>query len=443
MNEQLLHFVWRNGLFSKSNLKTTDGDRVEIIDPGRYNRDSGPDFLNSRLKIGATEWAGNVEIHYRSSSWYEHKHHHDKAYNNVILHTVVINDSKVNTEKGICPDTLVLKINPGVIQRYEDYMLDESVISCKDDLRQTDSFFIRHWINMLAVKRLEKKTSRIRSVLVQTKYDWEEVLYRIVARTFGMNVNKDPFEQLASRVPLKLIRRHSDNLIQVESLLFGQAGFLIPDILESNEKDDYWKLLYREYSILKSKYNLIPLDPWIWKFHRMRPVNFPTRRISQLAFLMHKQSGLFRKIIDTRSLKEIIDLLKTKVSEYWLRHYRFGKVSPEIPGEAGDKLLETIVVNSIVPLIWLYGNIYKEGALCDKALELSDAIAPENNRIVREWINSGFTPRSSFESQGLIELTESYCKNRMCLNCHIGTKLISLGREFDAESNLILGEPLE
>ncbi len=442
MNEHFLHFVWKNGLFDFNSLKTATDDNVKIICAGLYNRDSGPDFLNARLKIAKTEWAGNIEIHYRASSWFEHRHHKDKAYNNVILHVVVINDRQAVTAKGLPVDTVEIKIVPGVEERYIDYLREESLIACRADLNKINTFTVRHAIFQMSVNRLERKTRRIKLLLEATKNDWEEVLYRLLASNIGLNVNSEPFMQLSTRVPLRLIRKHSYNILQVEALLFGQAGLLGEDQIDMGVRDDYLKKLQKEYIVLKSLYSLRPMDPCIWKFHRMRPVNFPTRRISQLASLMTKHNSLFRKISETKGYVNIYNLLQSEVSDYWLTHYRFGRESQKIPGATGKKLNEILIVNSIVPLLWLYGRIHKNNEFCDRAIDLAESMPPENNRITRQWNDIGIAALSSFETQGLIELTEEYCKNRKCLYCHIGTKLISLGNKLNPESELILGEPL-
>lgn len=442
MNEHFLHFVWKNGLFDLRGLRTASNENVKIIYPGLYNRDSGPDFLNARIKIANTEWAGNVEIHYRASSWFEHRHNRDKAYNNVILHVVIINDREAVSAAGEAIDTIEIKIAPGVAKRYEEYMSEESVIACRSDIHRLDKFTIRHGIFQMAVKRLERKTSRIGSLLEATKNDWEEVLYRLLASNIGLNVNRESFMQLSTNLPLRLIRKHSDSILQVEALMFGQAGLLNEGMFGPDEQDTYLYKLQKEYAALKSLYKLKPMDHWIWKFHRMRPVNFPTRRISQLACLMTRHDGLFRKIIETQGYVNIADLLHTEVSGYWLTHYRFGRETQKIPGAAGEKLKEILIVNSIVPLIWMYGKIYQKNEFCDRAIDLAESIPPENNRITRQWHAIGIDALSSFETQGLIEITEEYCKKRKCLYCHIGTKLISLGNELNPESELILGEPL-
>ncbi len=441
MNEHFLHFAWKNGLYNASALSTTLGLPVEVIDPGQYNRNSGPDFLNARIKIDGTEWAGNVEIHYRSSMWNEHRHQLDNAYNNVILHVIIEHDRDVYTASGTLLPAMALSVNKDVLRKYQAFMLDTSLIVCRSDLALLDRYTIRHCIHTLAVERLQKKVSHIQSILVDTGNDWEETLYILIAENFGLNINKEPFGRLVKKVPLKLVAKHSDNSLQVEALFFGQAGFLSHDFYKSHTEDEYFNLLLREYTVLKAKYKLKAMEPWEWKFHRMRPANFPTIRISQLASLLIKEPGLFAKIKESYTIKELLTLLSSESSIYWHKHYRFGKESGELQGKTGRTILDTLIINSVIPLIFSYGRFNKLSEYCDRALDLSDLMPAEKNRISREWLPYGVKPYSALESQGLIELTNSYCKNRLCLNCHIGTKLISLGRELDPDGHMSLGEP--
>jgi len=441
MNEHFLHFAWKNGLYNVNNPASINGLPIEVIDPGQYNRNSGPDFLNARVKIDKTEWAGNVEIHYRSSMWNEHRHHFDHAYNNVILHVVVEHDRDVYTASGLLLQTLSFSVNSDVLRKYQAFMLDTSLIVCRKDINSLDSYIIRHWLHTLAIERLQRKAKHIRKLLEDTDNNWEETLYILIAENFGLNINKEPFARLVRKVPLKLVAKHSDNTLQLEALFFGQGGFLSHKLPKQHIEDEYFDLLKREYSVLKAKYNLKAMEPWEWKFHRMRPANFPTIRISQLAMLIRNEPGLFSKVKESYSIKNLLRLLCSESSEYWHTHYRFGKKTGEIAGKTGRTILDTLIINSVIPLIFHYGRIKNLPVYCERALDLSDLMPAEKNRISREWSPYGVEPNSALESQGLIELTNSYCKNRLCLNCHIGSKLISLGKELDPAGHMSLGEP--
>lgn len=435
MNEHFLHFVWKNKLYKTDNLFTSDKLPLSIIDPGTYNKDSGPDFLNARIIINGTEWAGNVEIHLESSMWYSHRHHLDRAYNNVILHVVGKHNRECSTESGIKIDTFVIKPDRGVTSRFREYMNDPSLIVCRNDLKDFDPYYFRHWINRLAISRIQVRSDKLSSLLAESNSDWEEALYIVLAENLGMKVNRSSFASLARRVPLKLLRRHADNLLQVEALLFGQAGMLSHDCLKSKTPDEYYKLLLREYGVLKAKYKLKPMLECEWKYHRMRPLNFPTLRISQLAALIAARQALFSRIVEAVTLDEISGLLKVSSSLYWQNHYRFGLAADKVNANMGDTMINTLLINAIVPLLFLYGRRNRIQDLCDRAIDLLDSLPPEDNIIIREWSVARIKPVSALETQGLTELRNSFCKKRECLNCHIGTKLISLGKEINPEMN--------
>ena len=443
MNEHFLHFVWKNSLFEITNLHTSRSLPLSIIDPGIHNNDSGPDFLNARIIIDGTEWAGNVEIHLESSMWYTHRHHLDRAYNNVILHVVYKHNRECRTQSGAEIETFIIEPCRSVLARYNEYMNDPTLIVCRSDLMAVDSYYLRHWINRLAVQRIQNRSEKFSALLAENNSDWEETLYILLAESLGMKVNRDSFVSLARRLPLKLIRKHADNLIQVEALLFGQAGMLGYDYYRSKTGDEYYDLLLREYSILKTKYNLRPMSAWEWKFHRMRPVNFPTLRISQLAALIAGSQALFSRILEADSIQEIYKILKVSSSLYWHSHYRFGVRAEKFSATFGDVMLNSILINVVIPLLFFYGRRISKQELCDRAIDFLDSLPPENNRILREWGLAGIKPVSALETQGLIELRNSYCKNRECLNCHIGTKLISLGKEINPDRKNTLDEPRE
>ena len=425
-------------MFSENNLFTANGLPVKIIHPGNYNNNAGPDFFDARIVIDGTEWAGNIEIHLDASMWYSHRHHLDKAYNNVVLHVVARFDREVHTESGRELETLIIKPEVNVLRRFKDYMESRSGIVCREDLKDIDSYYIRHWINKLAISRIEDKTRSIKDILEQTGSDWEETLYIVIAKAFGLKVNTSAFYELALKLPLKLIRKHSDNPVQVEALLFGQAGLLETDILPGMSGDKYFDLLCREYRVLGTKYSLRSMTGVQWKFHRTRPANFPTLRISQLADLLIHEQNLFNKIINTKSVKALYEILHASASDYWLAHTRFGLKTRRKGHETGKLFLDSIIINSLVPFIFLWGSEHSSQVHKDRAIDFLDKIPPENNRIIREWSDAGVEAVNALDTQGLTELRDHYCKNRECLNCHIGSKLISLGKNMDPEGSYSL-----
>lgn len=441
MKEEFLHFIWKNSLFGSRELETSTGKNLVISDPGTYNRDSGPDFFNSRVRIGNTEWAGNVEIHINASDWYRHKHHLNHSYDNVILHVVVNNDTDVKTASGIKPDSFIITWDQQVEHKYNDYLNNPKIIACSRDLRIIPHFSLRHWISRMAVERLENKISKFKDVLRATNNDWDETLYRLVSRYFGLKVNSYPFYLLACHIPLKIIRKHADNRLQVESLLYGQAGMLEPGVFTKEIYDEYYSVLLNEYRILRQKYSLKPVGHWMWKYHRLRPVNFPSIRISQLADLLCKGNSMFGLVKSSYTLEEVCKLFNCVASEYWDNHFIFGSYHKGKPKRTGSIFVNILLINTIIPLLFLYGQETDNDKYCARATDLLDSIKPEDNRIIREWAQAGIIASSALESQGLIHLREKYCKNRLCLDCHYGSKLISLGKDIYPEMKYMLEEP--
>ena len=421
MKEEFLQFIWKYGLFTKSGLKTVDGRNIEIISAGQPNFDSGPDFFNAKIRIGETIWAGNIEVHQKSSHWYQHKHDINAAYDNVILHVVELHDKPVRV-KNHEVSTLEITYPAEILENYEQLLKSERWIACEEKLSGVDPFILRFWFSSLMIERLQSKTADILTILEQNKNNWNETFYQLLARNFGMKTNALPFELLAKSLPLQLLSKHKNDLFQIEALLFGQSGLLTETLLG----DDYYLSLRKEYSYLYKKYNLSGIEAHLWKFLRLRPVNFPTVRIAQLAMLIHHSSALFSRILETESLDELRKLFDVKASGYWDTHYRFNKPSGENrPKALGETAFNNLVINTIVPLLFVYGDQHLDQGMKDRALFLLEKLAPEENQIIRKWNESGVESRSAFETQALLQLKNSYCDRKKCLNCQLGAKIIS------------------
>ncbi len=438
MKEEFIHWLWKNLFFDDGSLCDREAGPIEVITPGEYNRDSGPDFFNTRLVIGGTEWAGNTEIHVSASDWYRHGHHTDHAYDNVILHLVYDEDTDVYTASG----RRLITARPGFEQAlWENYLNFEnnpSLLPCSGLIGMTDGFRIKHWLWTVAVERLERKHDEIREMLAKTGNDWEETLYRLVTRYFGFRVNTDPFEMLAARLPLKIIRKHSDDLTQVEALLFGTAGLLDEALFREAVSDDYYLLLSREYRVLRAKYSLQPVDGWLWKFHRLRPANFPTVRLSQLAALLTHSDGLFSRVLDCRDRESLRRLLSVSASPYWNNHYQFGREAPSMTGRAGKQSVDLLIINAVAPLLFVYGKVRQQQEWCDRAVEILDSLPAEENSVVNDFARAGLKPESAFASQALLELRNLRCKFHRCLDCTIGSSLISMGQKIRRSDSLFL-----
>ncbi|MGC9374744.1 MAG: DUF2851 family protein [Bacteroidales bacterium] len=419
MKEEFLHYLWKYTLFNTSNLRTQTNEKVEVINPGLHNMDAGPDFFNAKIKIGETTWAGNVEIHLKSSDWYHHQHHTDKAYDNVILQVVHQYDKDVYLSNNSLVPTMEIQFDEILLKNYEKLIDSESWIACEKDLHTVDNFLIQKWLEALMIDRLEDKVLRIKQELKQTQNNWEETFYRHLARNFGFKLNAEPFGLLARSLPLKVLAKHKNNLMQIEALILGQAGFL-------NEEtgDDYYLKLKHEYQFLTRKFQLKPIAKHLWKFLRSRPGNFPTVRLAQFAALIFQSKSLFSKIVNEQDVRNIKHILKAKPSEYWETHYHFNKKSIKKTKTLGQSAIQILIINTVVPFLFVYGKHTGKEEFCDRALRLLSQIKPENNSIISNWKRLGLKPENAFESQALIQLKNKYCTFKKCLQCPIGNYII-------------------
>jgi hypothetical protein len=418
MNEEFLHFIWAQELFNKELIADT-GEKVEVISTGTLNKDAGPDFLNARIKIDNTIWAGNVEIHTDSANWEKHKHNIDKGYDSVILHVVYSNNQPTVNSNGRKISTVVLDFDSELYEKYQKIVAGKMPVPCHRDLKKVDDFIINMWFNSLIAERLEEKTDYLKLILELTKGNWEETFYIALARTFGFKTNALPFEMLAKSIPLKLLSKYKSDLKPLEALLFGQAGFF-----ESQAEDKYTLLLQKEYEYIRTAHRLKPLENHLWKFLRLRPANFPTIRIAQFASLVHQSQHLFSKTIEANSFDELFKLYNCSVSEYWENHYSFGKLSKPEKKSIGKSSVFGIFINTVIPFIFLYGKQHGNNVMTEKAIGLLEQLPAEKNHIVESWIAEGIKVNNSLQSQALLQLTSNYCISKNCLYCQIGNTII-------------------
>ena len=421
MKESILHFVWQNKLFTAHNLKTIDGEPVEIIDIGRLNTDAGPDFFNAKVKISETIWAGNIEIHSKSSDWNKHNHQFDEAYNNVILHVVQKADCEVTRTDGELIPQLELTFPNHIAENYDELIKERKWVSCCQKVGQIPSVFIQSWKNALLTERLELKMAAIESLLAENNQHWEDAFYITLARSFGFGTNSQAFESLAKSLPLSILGKHKDDLFQLEALLFGQSG-----LIDTSEAEDYTLKLQKEYEFLRSKYELNPIDSSQWKLLRMRPDNFPHIRIAQFAALVHSSSKLFSKIVDNPDIEYIKNLFECQPSFYWHTHFIFGTKSLFRIKKLGKESVNGILINTVVPFLFCYAIHKDNNELKDRAIQILEQIPPEKNTIVSRWQDFGISAVSSYDSQALLHLKKKYCDEKKCLRCRIGHKVLTL-----------------
>lgn len=423
MNESFLHYIWQFQYFDKTDLRSSTGEEIVIFDPGFRNSHSGPDFFNAKVRIDSIEWAGSVEIHIHASGWREHKHQEDAAYENVVLHVVWEENEKIIRKDGTLLPTLELKkrVPPSFVLQYKRIIHSRTRIPCANAFPSVPGIIRISMLDKALMARLEKKATVVLDALKKNNGDWEETCYQMLCRNFGFKVNTDPFLQLAQSLPYRLLMKHGDRLEQIEALIFGQAGFLQETIA-----DEYYRLLKREYALLAKKYHLerLQMRKAQWRFLRLRPANFPTIRLAQLASVLYHKKNLFSAIISTTSWKEMIPLFSVKPSAYWLYHYRFfKKQKKEIPS-LGKMSIENIVINSIVPMLVAYGKAKDDQRFTDRAVQLLQDTPSEKNNILESWEALGLVSRTAFDSQAMIELHNSFCLRRRCLECNIGFALL-------------------
>ena len=438
MKEEFLHYLWKYSLYDPEKLLDASGNKIHVVRSGEYNRDSGPDFFNARILVEGTLWAGNIEIHTRSSHFDTHGHMNDPAFDNVILHVVAENDKKVFNTKGEEILTAEISFAPELYERYLSLVNNPYIIACQDEVKGIDTFLVHHWLNALVIERLEIKAGSIAKVFKDTGNDWEETFYRVLSRYFGFRINTEPFEMLAAALPFRIIRKHADNLFQIEALLFGMAGMLEEGLFKDALHDEYYKNLIREYRILSAKYSLKPVHGWLWKFSKLRPPNFPTVRISQLAAMLSVTGGLFSKVMDAKCIKQLKEVFEVKASPYWDDHFIFGKKSRKSVKNTGTQAVCIFLINAVIPVIFVYGKNRDNNDICERALSFLEALPAEENTILEEWSEAGIEAESALYSQALIQLRNEYCKKRRCLECRLGSKLVSMGKKLKEQDELLL-----
>ena len=411
MKEEFIYYLWENRLLHLD-LKTTDNEEITVLSVGNRNHDSGADFVNARIKIGDALWAGQVEIHVRASDWFKHNHHNDANYDSVILHVVYEND----TDSLKIP-TLEIKdkFDLSIFHKYNWFFGSRNWIPCGEFVGGVQNFTLISWLDRMLVEHLENECKDLDFKLKNNQYDWEQAFYQRLMRYFGLKVNNDSFEYLSRILPLNLLLRHRDNDIYIESMMFGCAGFL-----ERDFEEDYPSLLKRDFMMLRSKFGLKVMPLSNWKFLRLRPPNFPTIRIAQLAKIITKNGNMFSKIRDADDIQEIKDLFDIELNSYWDNHFQFDKTSKvERRKILGKTAVDLIIINAIVPMLFYYGHTHSLESYKEKAMSFLEQIEAEDNLIIRNFQNSGIVLQNAFQTQAILYMYKYYCKRRRCLECRI------------------------
>lgn len=422
MHEDFLHYLWKHKKIDVLNLVTTDFETIEIVSVGQHNLNSGPDFFNAQLRIAEQHWAGNVEIHLKSSDWFLHNHEVDKAYDNVILHVVWEHDTDVFRKDNSKLPTLVLKnfVNEATIKNYHSLMNNkEQWINCENDFGKVEEFIIQNWLERLYIERIESKTELILEHLKKSNNDWESVLFKMLAKNFGLKVNGEAFLSLANSVDFSVIRKLQSNIKQLEALFFGQAN-----LLNETTEDAYYKNLHYEYNYLKQKFKLNNDGVLPFQFFRLRPINFPTIRIAQLAMIYGSQQNLFSKLIGLNKLKDFYSIFSNHTTEFWQSHYTFSRSSKPMKKSISKSFIDLLLINTIIPLQYCY---QKQNGIDnhEDILKLIQEIKSEKNGIVDKFQSLKPVSISAMESQALLQLKNLYCDKNKCLQCAVGNSILN------------------
>jgi hypothetical protein len=423
MKEDFLHYLWKLKKFDTLNLKSTNLEEITINNVGHYLELAGPDFFNAQITIGDQKWAGNVEIHLKSSDWYVHHHEKDPAYENVILHVVWEHDTEIFRKNNSEIAVLELKsyVDKETVTNYQSLMSPKSWIFCEKQLKDVDAFTFKNWQERLFFERLERKSKPIFELLEQTNNDWEAVLFCLLAKNFGLNTNGEPFFKIAKSIPFSIIRKESFELENLEALLFGNSG-----LLDFEKEDNYFKDLKFRYFYLLHKYQMDKIYVEPLQFFKHRPDNFPTIRLSQLAGLYHVQQNLFSKICAVNSVKSIYDLFQVSASLYWKNHYQFDKESPGKKKMLSTSFVDLIIINTIIPLQFAYAKSQGK-EITENLIQLLNEVAPEKNAVIDKFKTFGIKAVNAFETQSLLQLKNEYCLKSKCLECGIGMELLKKG----------------
>ncbi len=420
MKEDFLHYVWQFKKFNVQGLTTVQGEPVQIINGGQYLQLAGPDFFNAQVIIGNQKWAGNVEIHIKSSDWYLHSHERDINYDNVILHVVWEHDIEVMRKDNSEIPVLELKnlVDTKLLESYNALALAKTWIYCERELERLNPFVIDNWKERLFFERLERKALPIMQLAKETNNDWEAVLFCFLAKNFGLNTNGEVFYSIAKSLPFSIVRKEGFNAENIEALLFGRAS-----LLDADFEDVYAKDLQGRYTYMTRKYQLNDAAINNVEFFRHRPDNFPTIRLSQLGQLYHSSQNLFSKIAGAATLDELYNVFNIQASAYWQTHYRFDKESPKKRKPLSHSFIDLLIINTVIPFKFAYGrSIGKDNT--EQLVALMRQLAPEKNAITDKFRLFKMIVESAYDSQSLLQLKNEYCNHKRCLQCALGLELL-------------------
>lgn len=416
-----MQYVWRHRLWAVGDLTTHDGTSVAVIDVGQQNRDAGPDFFNAKVRIGDEMWCGNVEIHVRASDWHRHGHDKDRAYDSVILHVVEHDDCPIYTTDGRLIPQVTLKCARDFSARFASFVGNPAnALACASEISAVSPVLVRDWLDSLAFERLYSKVEAINERLQRCVGDWEQATFVTLARALGAGINGDAFERVAQSLPLRLLHKHSDSLLSIEAMLFGQAG-----LLQCEATDGYVSQLQQEYDFFAAKFNLQRPRDLVWRMSRMRPASFPHRRLATLAQMVYGGFRLFQRILSAENEQQARALFETELTGYWTTHNNFHSPVPVHSRAFGKSTVDMLIINVVVPLLMAYGEYTADETLTARAVDILEHLPGENNRFTVDFVRVGIPCPNAFVSQAMVQLHKNYCDVRKCLHCRLGHRLLA------------------
>jgi hypothetical protein len=421
-NEDLLQFIWRYKLLKPISLITRSGNEITILNPGDLNTDAGPDFFNARIRVNNIVLAGNIEIHLKTSDWIKHGHQKNKNYDTLILHAVYEHD--VDLDQNILHNVEVLElknfIDEKTIHAYHQLTTAKDQLPCAPQLRDVNDFKFISWMERMTVERLEEKVKRMEHLFNSYKGDYTQTFYTCLLRNFGFKVNALPFELVAKQLPVYILLKHSDNLLQLEALLLGISG-----LLENQFEDKYIQGLQNEFEYLKNKYSLAPLKKELFKFSKLRPANFPNVRLAQMAMLIYSATEIFTAPQNINSYDALMKVLRIKPEGYWKNHYKIDGKTLNKELSFGKASAENLMINTFAPFFFFYSKKLAKPGFTDKAVELLNTCAFERNVKTKLFEAKNKALKNAADSQAVINLYDNYCAARKCLKCGIAAALLN------------------
>lgn len=420
LKEDYLHFFWKSKKLINYKLFSDTKELITILDFGQHNLGNGPDFLNCKVRINDVVWFGNVEIHINSEDWYNHKHHNDDNFNNVILHVVYNHNSK----KVFDFPVLELKdqIEESAFFKMIDFFSNENKIPCSKKILNIDSLKMNMFKESLVIDRIHHKAIKLKFFLNDCNNNWVELIHYAFFLAFGMKNNEVAMLELYQSLPKNVLNDMVMNqkAKQCEALLLGQAGFL-QKIDEFDAAPSYFLELKDEYIYLRNKYNLKETRIH-WRTKSIRPINSPSIRIVQMANFLCSGMISFDQL-EVLLFQDSIKFSPSTQNEIWRNYYTLSKKVKTFNADLSISFQNHLKINVLMPLIYLK-QVYFVGTFDESTIRVLDQIDSEKNSIVKLFGDLGLEVKTAFDSQAYLHLKKEYCNQKKCLSCMVGVNLL-------------------